>query len=108
MRHGSLMRVGLVVVSLTVGVVGTLAGRSVLAEQGSVAAVSVRTGGASEGVKFVGSTDSLTVTSTTFTPLTSAAMLIPAGHTDLVAVAFSAESTCASTLNSNAGATCIR
>jgi hypothetical protein len=85
---------------------GLFMARSVLAENGSVAAVTVRSAGAQEAVKVVGSTDPLELTSTNvFAPLTSAAITVPAGHTDLITVDFFAESFCSNDLG---GATYCR
>src|SRR5687768_7884874 len=88
----SLVGVGLMV-SLSLGL---LMGRSVLAEDGSVAAVTVRTAGAQEYIKVVGSTDPLDLAggTGTFQPLTSAAITVPAGHTDLITVDFFGDSFC--------------
>jgi hypothetical protein len=74
---------------------GLFMARSVLAENGSVAAVTVRSAGAQEYVKVVGSTDVITITNTfDWIPITSAAIAIPAGHADLISVDFFAESYC--------------
>jgi hypothetical protein len=74
---------------------GLVMGRSVLAENGSVAAVTVRSAGAQEYIKVVGSTDTWSAGATSgWWPVTSAAISVPAGHSDLVTVDFFAESYC--------------
>jgi hypothetical protein len=88
------MRVSLVIVSIAVGVAGTLLARSVLAEEGAVDAVTVRSAGEQEAVKIVANRLSGVTSSTTFVTATSASITIPAGHADLVIVDLVAESTC--------------
>src|SRR5687768_1628259 len=80
------------VVSVTLALVVE---RTVLAEPGSVAAVTVRSAGVQEAVKVVGSTDFTTITTLgSWSPVTSASITIPAGHTDLLTVDLFAESLC--------------
>jgi hypothetical protein len=90
--RGSIVRVAGIVAVLGAGMV---IGRSVLAENGSVAAVTVRSAGAQEYIKVVGSTDDwFAPAAETWQPVTSAAIVIPAGHNDLITVDFFAESYC--------------
>src|SRR5215207_6836991 len=91
---------------IAVLVAGMVIGRSVLAENGSIAALTVRTSGAQEYVKVVAqnSSDSA-ITSTTWVTLTSASITVPAGHTDLVMADFFGESTCY-LIGGSAGSTC--
>jgi hypothetical protein len=93
MRHSVLVSLAGVAVILSVALVVQ---RVVLAEPRSVAALTVRTAGAQEAIKVVGSTAPWTLTTTgAWAPVSSAAIAVPAGHTDLLTVDFFAVSSCA-------------
>src|SRR5688500_11324120 len=97
--RGSVVRVAGIVAVLVAGMV---IGRSVLAENGSIAAVTVRTAGAQEAVKVVGSSDPWSLATTgAWSMVTSASITVPAGHTDLLTADFFAESYCSDNTAAN-------
>jgi hypothetical protein len=98
MRRSLLVSLAAVIVVLSMAL-GLMMGRSVLAENGSVDVLTVRTTGAQEFAKIVGSSSGIeSQTSTDWVNLTSASITIPAGHTDLVIAEFVATSSCFDTV----------
>jgi hypothetical protein len=105
MRRAVLVSMFGVVAVVSVSI-ALIAERTVLAENGAVAAVTVRSAGEQEYVKIVASNTTTTFTTVAWVTLTSAAINFPAGHTDLLIADFVCESYCSEGTSNVAGGGC--